>query len=75
MPPKNSDASGTRRKCFCDPRSWIEPRQDQLELRERIPTRAGARTGFFSPVLNQFYLAVPQRGNQAAELRIYSARD
>jgi WD40 repeat protein len=45
---------------------------DRYELKEKIATRPGARTGFFSASLNQFYLAVPQRGNQAAELRIFA---
>jgi hypothetical protein len=48
---------------------------DKHELRERIPTRAGSRTGFFSPELNQFYLAMPQRGGLGAELRIYTVQD
>lgn len=37
----------------------------------RIPTSPGARTGFFSPELDEFFLAVPQRGNQLAEIRIF----
>lgn len=48
---------------------------DKYELRERIPTRTGARTGFFSPELKQFYLAVPQHGDQSAELRIFAVQD
>jgi len=48
---------------------------DKYELRERIPTRPGARTGFFSTDLNQFCLAVPQRGDQSAELRIFKAQN
>jgi DNA-binding beta-propeller fold protein YncE len=40
-------------------------------LLERMPTRSGARTSFFSKDLNEFFLAVPQLGNQSAELRIY----
>jgi DNA-binding beta-propeller fold protein YncE len=44
-------------------------------LRERVPTRPGARTSFFSKDLSQFYLAVPQRGNQPAELRVFQVRD
>ena len=44
---------------------------DHYQLRERIPTRAGARTSFFSAELNEFYLAVPQRGNQEAEIRVF----
>lgn len=37
----------------------------------RIPTSPGARTGFFSPELDEFFLAVPQRGNQLAEIRVF----
>ncbi len=44
---------------------------DHYKMRERIPTRAGARTSFFSAELNEFYLAVPQRNGQDAEIRIY----
>jgi len=48
---------------------------DKYDLRERIPTRPGARTGFFSADLNQFYLAVPQQRNQLAELRIFKVQN
>jgi hypothetical protein len=44
---------------------------DTYQLTEKISTRSGARTAFFSAPLNQFYLALPQRGGQAAELRIF----
>jgi len=37
----------------------------------RIPTAPGARTSFFSPDLDHYYVGVPDRGNQKAELRIY----
>jgi WD40 repeat protein len=37
----------------------------------RLSTRSGARTSSFSSVLNQLYLAVPQRAGQDAEIRIY----
>ncbi|PYJ85590.1 MAG: hypothetical protein DME22_08575 [Verrucomicrobia bacterium] len=47
---------------------------DKYELRERIPTRPGARTGFFSADPNQFCLAVPQRGDQSAELWIFKVQ-
>jgi DNA-binding beta-propeller fold protein YncE len=40
----------------------------------RTPTAAGARTGFYSPELSRFFLAVPHRGNQGAEIRIYSVQ-
>jgi DNA-binding beta-propeller fold protein YncE len=44
---------------------------DTYELKGKIATRSGARTGFFFPVLKQFYLAVPQGSDQPAELRIF----
>ncbi|MBI3416553.1 MAG: YncE family protein [Verrucomicrobia bacterium] len=47
---------------------------DSYELRERLPTRAGARTSFFSADRNEFYLAVPQRGDAHAEIRIFAVQ-
>ena len=44
---------------------------DAYKSRERIPTRTGARTCFFSPSTGELYLAVPQQGNEAAELRVF----
>ena len=41
----------------------------------RIPTAAGARTGLFAPAQGQLFLAVPHRGAQKAEIRIYDTRD
>lgn len=38
----------------------------------KIPSSAGARTSFFSPASDEFYLAVPRRGNQQAEIRVYT---
>jgi DNA-binding beta-propeller fold protein YncE len=38
-----------------------------------IATAAGARTSLFVPEQSRFYLAVPHRGSQKAELRIYDA--
>lgn len=50
----------------------IEQRDaDAYRLLERLPTRAGARTSFFSKDLDRLYLAVPSRGNPGAELRVY----
>jgi hypothetical protein len=48
---------------------------DTYQLRERVPTRTGARTSFFSAVLNEFYLAVPARGDQPAELRVFRTQN
>ena len=44
---------------------------DRYERIARIATRDGARTGFFSPELDQFYLAVPKKLGSGAEVRIY----
>src|SRR5215510_6579609 len=37
-----------------------------------IPTAAGARTALFVPDLGRLYLAVPHRGAQGAEIRVYA---
>ena len=41
----------------------------------RITTAAGARTSLFVPDQNRLYLAVPHRGAQTAQIRVYEARD
>ncbi len=41
----------------------------------RITTAAGARTGLFSQQQGRFYLAVPHRGGQRAEIRVFEARE
>jgi len=48
--------------------------KDHYQLSSRIPTRSGARTSLFVPELNRLYLAVPQRENQGAEIRVYEAQ-
>src|SRR4051812_45803273 len=40
-----------------------------------VATAAGARTSLFSPQQNRLYLAVPHRGTQRAEIRVYDVRD
>jgi DNA-binding beta-propeller fold protein YncE len=40
----------------------------------RIATAPGARTSFFVPTLNRLYVAVPHRGAQPAEVRVFEAR-
>lgn len=50
----------------------IEQRDaDYYETRERVSTATGARTAYFAPDLKRLFLAVPQRGNQGAEIRGY----
>ena len=39
-----------------------------------LATAAGARTSLFVPEQSRLYLAVPHRGTQKAEIRIYEAR-
>lgn len=40
----------------------------------RVPTAAGARTSLFVPDLGRLFLAVPHRGSQRAEIRVFDAR-
>jgi DNA-binding beta-propeller fold protein YncE len=51
--------------------SYDQQDADHYQLGATISTAAGARTAFFSSELRQFYLAVPHRGAQPAEIRIY----
>jgi DNA-binding beta-propeller fold protein YncE len=46
---------------------------DNYTPRVKIPTAAGARTSLFVAELNRLYLAVPHRGSQRAEVRVYQA--
>ena len=53
----------------------IEQRSaDSYQRRERIPTRSGARTSFFSASTGELFVAVPQRGNESAELRVFQTQ-
>lgn len=54
---------------FLDTIEQITP--DTYQRISRLPTAAGARTCFFSPDLDRLYLAVPDRGNQKAEIRVF----
>jgi DNA-binding beta-propeller fold protein YncE len=40
--------------------------------RAHVPTAAGARTSLFVPAQNRMYVAVPHRGAQRAEIRVYA---
>ena len=52
--------------------SVFEQRGDgQLAPVGKVATAAGARTGLYVPELKRFYLAVPHRGAQRAEVRAY----
>jgi len=45
-----------------------------FERTAHIPTAKGARTSLFVPELNRLYLAVPHRGSQGAEIRVYEVQ-
>jgi len=44
---------------------------DKYKPSGRIPTASGARTSLFVREFNRLYLAVPHRGTQRAEIRVY----
>jgi len=44
---------------------------EKLKRVGHIATRGGARTSCYSPEIDELYLAVPQRGGNPAEIRIY----
>jgi DNA-binding beta-propeller fold protein YncE len=48
--------------------------RDHLERIARVTTAAGARTGLFVPDSDRLYVAVPHRGRQRAEIRVFDAR-
>lgn len=45
---------------------------DHYDALASVSTAPGARTSFFSPGLERLYLAVPHRGRQGAEIRVYA---
>ena len=44
---------------------------DHYELTAKFPTATGARTSLLSPDESKLYVAVPHRGEQKAEIRVY----
>jgi len=53
----------------------IEQRNaDRYQRRERIATRRGARTAFFSGSTGELFVAVPERGNESAEFRVFQTQ-
>jgi hypothetical protein len=45
---------------------------DRFHLIESIPTRKGARTSLFVPEWRKLFVAVPQEGQESAEIRVFS---
>lgn len=53
----------------------VEQRDRACVLKERIPTRTGARTGLFIPSQDLLCVAVPKHGNETAEIRLFKVAD
>jgi DNA-binding beta-propeller fold protein YncE len=51
----------------------LERDGERLNRVSRITTRAGARTGLWVPSLNRLYVALPARGGDGAEVRVFEA--
>jgi hypothetical protein len=47
---------------------------NRYERREQIATAPGARTAYFDPERSEFYLAVPERRAQKAEIRVFEVK-
>ena len=47
---------------------------DHYKRTVQVPTAIGARTGLFVPERDDLFIAVPHRGNQAAEIRRYQLK-
>ena len=52
----------------------VEQHSDRLTRVAHIPTAGGERTSLFVPSHNPLYFAVPHRGTQQAEIRVYDVR-
>ena len=50
---------------------WSEL-EGKFQLSQRIATRSGARTSWYSAVAGELFLTMPERSGAAAELRMYS---
>lgn len=70
--------AGRKRLYVTGGEGFVDVFQDEGGAFNRIshlPTAAGARTALFVPALNRFYLAVPHRGSQKAEIRAFEVRN
>jgi len=47
------------------------PASGQIRVASRVPTASGARTSLFDPGGRRLFVAVPHRGMQAAEVRVF----
>jgi DNA-binding beta-propeller fold protein YncE len=46
---------------------------DDMKRAGRVSTRTGARTGLWVPSQSRLYVAVPERGGESAEIRVFEA--
>jgi len=53
----------------------VQPNGDALRRTSRASTREGARTGLWVAQDSRLYVAVPARGRQSAEIRVFDAVD
>src|SRR5206468_3559711 len=51
---------------------YDQPDPDHYVERGTVRTAEGARTGLFSSDLDRLYVAVPQRANATAEIRVFA---
>jgi hypothetical protein len=47
---------------------------NRYTISTKVATASGARTSLFVPELSRLYVAVPHRGNQTAEVRVFEAK-
>src|SRR3954452_3608218 len=52
--------------------AFVQKGPDEYQSIGKVETALGARTGLYVAGLDRFFLAVPHRGAQAAEIRVYS---
>lgn len=72
------DAAGERVYASCGEGfiDVFEPkRADRYTRLEKIATAPGARTSLLVPALNRLYIAIPHRGEQKAEIRVYQTNN
>ncbi len=50
---------------------YAQSDSDHYGVLAKVPTAAGARTGFFSAELRRLFVAVPHRANPRAEIRVF----
>ena len=56
-------------------RLFVAAGGNRLTRTAHIATAAGARTSLFAREQNRLFPAVPHRGNQKAEIRVYATRE